>query len=270
MLLTVEDMVKVLRDSVNVQYVDAEVIDSAYLSMTDDDLKLYIKLGVTRAYPDVTDLEDLPEGSEYPVVLLAKIELYLKLAVLKADKIDLTADNNNQLKQSQRFKHYMTLVEESRIEYENWVKDDSHGKVQSFNVLLSNRHYTNRNYELAPTPKVILKVSNITNESVALDWSVGNTSHFGRFKVYVSTSPIVDKYKDGSKAEDKVSDLAILVKSTSNFRNNTHKIEGLLPETLYYVAVFSIERNLVFGYAEKSFTTLELFKDEEEMSTTKI
>src|SRR5574344_351506 len=141
MLLTVDDMVRVLRDNVNVQYTEAEVTDSAFLSMTDDDLKLYIKLGVTRAFPDVSDLDDLPEGSEYPVVLLAKTELYLKLAVLKADK-------NNQLKQSQRFAHYMKLVEEARTEYKNWVKEDSTGKVQSFNVLLSNRHYTHRNYEL--------------------------------------------------------------------------------------------------------------------------
>ena len=270
MLLTINDMVKVLRDNVNVQYTEAEVTDSAYLSMTDDDLLLYIKLGVTRAFPDTTDLEDLPDGCEYPVVLLAKIELYLKLAVLKADKIDLTADNNNQLKQGQRFSHYMSLVEEVRTEYENWVNDDSTGKVQSFNVLLSNRHYTHRNYELTPTPKVSLKIGTITNGSVDLSWSVSNTSHFGRFKLYVSKSPIIDMYKDGAKAEDKVSDEATLIKSTSNIRNNTHRVTGLEPETTYYVAIISVERNLVFGYSEKTFTTLEIYTEEEEIESETI
>ena len=85
MLLTVTDLIKLLRESVNVQSSEAEVVDPAYLQMTDDDIELFIKLGVTRAYPSVTDLRQLPDGSEYPIVLLAKIELYLKLAVLKAD-----------------------------------------------------------------------------------------------------------------------------------------------------------------------------------------
>ena len=107
MLLTVKDLISILRSSVNVQSTEAEVIDPAYLAMTDDDIELFIKLGVSRAYPDVTDLADLPDGSEYPITLLAKIELYTKLAVLKADKVDMGADNNNYLKQDQRFKHYI-------------------------------------------------------------------------------------------------------------------------------------------------------------------
>ena len=132
MLLTVEELVKILRSSVNVQVPIEEgseetINDPAYLSMTDDDITLFIKLGVSRAYPNVTDLSELPSGSEYPVTLLAKIELYLKLAVIKADKVDMGADNNNYLKQSQRFAHYMKLVEEARqkaIEEERRRKEE--------------------------------------------------------------------------------------------------------------------------------------------------
>ena len=43
MILTIEEMVKILRSSVNVQYEEAEVIDSAYLTMTDDDL-MFIRM----------------------------------------------------------------------------------------------------------------------------------------------------------------------------------------------------------------------------------
>ena len=55
MLLTVEELVKLLRSSVNVQSEETEVTDPAYLTMTDDDIELYIKLGVSRAYPDIDD-----------------------------------------------------------------------------------------------------------------------------------------------------------------------------------------------------------------------
>lgn len=269
MILTIDEMVKILRSSVNVQYEEADVTDSAYLTMTDEDILLFVKLGCSRAFPSITDLSDLDEGSEYPIVLLAKIELYTKLAVLKADKIDLVADNNNQLKQSQRFDHYMKLVAQAKEEYDSWVEDSVSGAiggVQCYDVILANRHHTRRNYELTPTPKVKLKIGTVSNDSIDFSWSVSNTSHFGRYKVYISTTPIVDMFRDGAKAENKITEGATLVKSTSNIRDNFHRVTGLLPETVYYVAVISVERNLVFGYAECSVTTLEAFVEEDEVN----
>lgn len=267
MLLTINDLVSVLRSSVNVQNPSSTTIDPAYLSMTDDDIKLFIKVGVSRAYPSVTDLEDLPDGSEYPIVLLAKIELYLKLAVIKADKVDMGADNNNYLKQDQRFQHYMKLVEEARAEYESWLDNEGQGEVSSFDVLLSNRHYTNRNYEKQSTPKVSLKIDSVTTDEVKFHWSVTNTSHFGRFKVYISESQIVDMFNDGATYDCKIVGEPTLLVSTSNIRNTNHKVTNLEPETVYHLAVISIERNQVFGYKEVTFTTLEELEDEEEVNS---
>ena len=266
MLLTVDELVKLLRSSVNVQSEETEVMDPAYLTMTDDDIALYIKLGVSRAYPKVTDLAELPSGSEYPIILLAKIELYTKLAVLKADKVDIGADNNNYLKQDQRFQHYMKLIEEARAEYESWLENEGQGEVSSFDVLLSNRHYTQRNFEKQVTPKVSLKIDQVTNDSVDFHWGVSNTSHFGRFKVYVSKTPIIDMYKEGATYDKKIGEEAKLIVSTQNIRNTYHRLNNLESETTYYVAVVSIERNQVFGYSEMSFTTLSKLQDEEELS----
>lgn len=269
MLLTVKNLISLLRSSVNIQSEETEVIDPAYLNMTDDDIELFIKLGVSRAYPDVTDLEELPSGSEYPVVLLAKIELYLKLAVIKADKVDMGADNNNYLKQSQRFGHYMKLVEEVRAEYDSWLENEGingGSGVTSYDVLLSNRHYTQRNFEKQATPKVSLHIDSVTSDNVSFSWKVANTSHFGRFKVYISKKPIVDIYKEGATYDKKLNEDATLVVSTSNIRNVFHKVGNLEAETTYYIAVISIERNQVFGYSEKSFTTLAVLEDEDEVS----
>lgn len=285
MILTIDELVKLLRDSVNVQnstlpildengepILDDEgnkqygVVDKAYLDMTDEDLILYIKLGCSRAFQDITDLVDLEAGSEYPILTLAKIELYMKLATIKANDIDLTADNNNQLKQSQRFAHYMKLVAELKDLYNTWLENESisNNEVNSYNVLLHNRHYTKRNYELAPTPKVKISLDNITNDCVEFSWTLTNTSHFGRYKVYISENPIMDMYKEGTKAEDKINKDVLLIKNTTDIRNTTHRINGLKPETLYYIAVVAIERNLVFGFRETSFTTLEAFEENEE------
>lgn len=269
MLLTVEDLVSILRSSVNVQDPDSGVIDPAYLQMTDNDIELFIKLGVSRAYPNVLNLEELPSGSEYPIILLAKIELYLKLAVLKADKVDMGADNNNYLKQSQRFKHYKELAQEAREEYESWLDNEGVNGglgVTSYDVLLSNRHHTRRNFEKQVVPKVFLNIDSVESDTVSFSWGVSNTSHFGRFKVYVSKKPVVDIYKEGSTYDKKVDSEATLVVSTSDIRNVFHRVINLEAETTYYIAVISIERNQVFGYEEKSFTTLKVLEDEDEVS----
>ena len=109
-------------------------------------------------------------------------------------------------------------------------------------------------------------IDQVTSDSVDFHWGVTNTSHFGRFKVYISTSPIVDMYKEGATYDKKIDVGAKLIVSTQNIRNVFHRVENLESGTMYYVAVISIERNQVFGYSETSFTTLDVLPYEEEVS----
>ena len=257
MSLSTDNLITILRREVNIKIAGVE--DSAYLSMSDEDIALFLKLGASRLDPDLEDLSDLTPANYYPVILLAKIELYLTLATLKADRVDLGADNNNYIKLDQRFQHYMSLVEELREEYQQYLDNDGNGTVNTYDVLLSGRHYTSRNYALQALPKVSLKIDSITNEDVSLRWNLSNSSHFGVYKLYKSTSSIVDMYKEGASYLDKVSEDASLVFSTLNVRDNTFRIEGLDPDTTYYVAIIAVERNQLFGYSEKSFTTLSAF-----------
>ena len=256
MILSVGDLISLLRNSVNVQLPDGSGNDPAYLAMTDNDLKLFIKLGVSRAYPDVEDLEELPEGCEYAIILLAKIELYTKLAVLRAEKVDMGADSAY-LKQSQKFDHYMKLIDSAKGQYEDWLKNEGQGKMCSFDVLLSNRHYTNRNYEKQEKPKVSLGIGEITSKSIEVSWGVKYSSHFSRYLVYMSKKPIVDMFKAGDAFINKINEGAVCMYSTGNIRSTHHRISNLSPKELYYVAVIAVERNQVFGFAEKSVVTLE-------------
>ena len=133
-------------------------------------------------------------------------------------------------------------------------------------MLLSDRHYTQRNYEKQATPKVSIKIDQVTSDRVDFRWKVTNTSHFGRFKVYISKRPIIDMYREGVTYNNKVDSEAKLLVSTSNIRNTYHRVGNLESGTEYYIAVISIERNQVFGYSEVSFTTPEVLPDEEEIS----
>ena len=262
-MLTADELVKALRNSVNVQQEESEVIDPAFLTMSDDDLLLFIKLALSRVDPSA-DVTDLPEGSEYPVLLLAKIELYTKLAVMKADKVDMGVDNNNYIKQDQRFQHYMKLVSAAKEQYDTWLENEGQGEVNTYDVLLDSRHYSNRNYEKQVKPKVKLYVDSVTADSVEFHWKVSNTSHFARFAVYVSESPIIDVFSDGSSYKSSIRDSVKQVLSTQDIRNVSKRVSNLMPDTDYYVAVISVERNQVWGGVETSFTTLPVIEDEEE------
>ena len=272
MIFTVSELCNLLREAVNVQNEGAEIQDPAFLTMTDEDLTMFLKLGMSKVYPSVEDLADLPPGSDYPVILVSKKELYLKLAVVSAPLYDLTADNNNQIKRSQRFSHYMALAENAQLEYEDWVENGGGATVDpntgiqgvtTYEVLRSKNHYSLRNYEHGLSPVVRVKVGEITTESVSFSWSSFNNDHFGKYLVYVSENPIVDPFRDGSKAEDKILDGATLVLSTWDFRNNHKRVEGLKPETEYYIAVFSVERNQLYGYKQVTFQTLPVLTGEE-------
>ena len=170
---------------------------------------------------------------------------------------------------AESFQKSLKLVEEAREEYESWLDNEgvNGGQgVSSYDVLLSNRHYTRRNFEKQVTPKVSLKIDKVTSDSVDFHWGVSNTSHFGRFKVYISKKPIVDMYKEGATYDKKIDGEAKLIVSTSNILNVFHRVSNLESGATYYIAVFSIERNQVFGYSEMSFNTFEVLPDEEELS----
>lgn len=264
MILTVEELIKVLRESVNVQNGEEEVIDPLLLTMSDEDLSLFLKLAVSRAYPQCSSLAELPEGADYPVVLLAKIELYTKLAVTKADKVDMGVDNNNYLKNDQRFQHYMKLVSAAKEQYDSWLENEGQGEVSTFDVLLDKNHYTQRNYELQRSPKVSLVIDLVTSDSVEFHWGVSGIRHFGRYEVYISEDLIFDVYRGGTTYKANLCKGAKRIVKTSNLRLQHHRITQLVAEKTYHIAVVSVERNQVYGFAEVVFDTLPELQEEED------
>ena len=270
MILAIEELIQLLRNSVDINVPDetgAIVTDPYYVEMSDEDILLFIKLGINRIYPNITDLDDLPSNcSEYAVILLAKIELYLKLAVIRADKVDLGAGDAS-ISNSQRFDHYMKLVEEARAEYENWLDNEGQGTVTTYDMLNSKYSHTRRYYEKQDIPVVSIKTANISSDGFDFSWGVTSIPHFGRYLVYLSKSPIYNKYADGSKVEDHIlKDASLkLIRETYDFRNMAKHISGLEPDTTYYVLVVAQCRNSVWGCKEISVTTLAEFVEGDEI-----
>ena len=249
--MTVESLVSYLRQNVSIQDPTGAVQDSAYLSMTDDDIVLYMEVALTRNFPDVKSLDYLPTEYVYPIILLSKKELFHALAVKEAPLFDIGADNNNYLKRSQRFEHYMKLIAQVDKEYEDYLENGGAGgnTLISFDVLLSDRYATKRNYEKGVIPALNLYVGTVNTNSVELSWKV-KLSRFKEYKVYISKSPILDLF---NVSEPVVKETEVL--TIRNAHQTSCRIEGLDPDTQYFVVVSATEMSSLTGYAESSFKT---------------
>lgn len=249
--MTKAELVRYLRLNVNVQ--NADVTDTAYLSMTDEDIELYLKVVLTRDFPYVPSLDLIPQEDIYPIVLLAKKELYFALASMDAPLFDLTADNNNQIKRSQRFEHYMKLIAAVDEEYNQYNEDGGAGTrntLTSYDVLISDRYNTKRNYEKGVVPALSLRVVEVTDTTIELMWLV-NLSRFEKYEVYISEEQIYDEFS----IHEPVSSKAKLVAKILNVHQNKCRIEGLVPNTVYHVMVSATEKSSLVGRAEMIVST---------------
>lgn len=251
--MTVDQMVAYLRTSVSIQDPTGSVQDSAYLSMTDEDITLMMSVVLTRNYPEVPSLDYLPTEYVYPVILLSKKELYHTLAVKEAPLFDIGADNNNYLKRSQRFDHYMKLIAQVDKEYADYLENGGAGSntLTSFDVLLSNRYATKRNYEKGVVPALSLYIGAVTETSVEIYWRV-NLSRFRDYRVYISKSPILDLFNVSKPLSSDAKEVVVI----RNVHQTSCRIEGLSSDTEYYVVVSATEMSSLTGYKQESFKTL--------------
>lgn len=234
----------------------------AVLSMTDEEILLYLNVVLTRDFSDVPSLEYLPASGLYPLTLLCKKELYWALAVRVSSKYDLGADNNNYLKRSQMFDHYKDLAEQASKEYQDYLdsggglSEDGVGAntLSSFDVLLPNRYYTGRYYNKGKAPAPVLYLDSVSEESAELHWKNG-ARKFAWCNVYLSENRIVDMYQIGT---NKIVDKSTIVHHFIDSRQNTLRLEGLKPNTDYYVAIEVVDLSSLIGYSEVNFTTEEI------------
>ena len=254
--MNVEQMIKYLRLSVSIQDPTGTTEqDSVYLSMTDEDILLLLDVVMTRDFSDYPSLDYLPTEDIYAVIILAKKELYYSLAVKEAPLYDLGADNNNYLKQSQRFDHYIRLIEQADKEYQDYLENGGAGgnTLTSFDVLLPNRYATKRNYELGSIPTPLIFIDSVTENSVEVRWKVKNLGRFFKYKVYLSTEPILDMYAFPNHIKSN----ADLISEIKNIHQTQCRIEGLEKGTSYYIAISVTNMTGLTGYAESTFETLE-------------
>ncbi len=249
--MTVDQLVRYLRLTMKIQDPEGAENDSVYLSMTDEDIILYLNVALTRDFPKVPSLDTLPSDAIYPLTLLARKDLYYTLATTEAPLYDLGADNNNYLKRSQRFDHYMKLIGQVDKEYQDYLDGGGAGgnTLNAYNVILPSRYNTMYNYEKGSAPAPLLYVTPGVDYA-DVSWDV-QMSRFRKYDVYVSKDQIIDLFI----VDNPVSDNAKLVSTMRDIHHTRCRLTGLEGNTEYHVAVAAVEMSGLTGYAESVFTT---------------
>lgn len=237
-----------LRQNCRVQ--DPEILpnDPTFLSMTDADLENVITVALYKESPH-DRIDHIPDEVVYPVILVAKKELYYRLASDTAPLYPISLGDDGGVKKNIRFDHYMTLIAEVNKEYNTFKTTGT--PISVGEVLLPSRYYSKRNYDLATPPSCVLTADLVRSDSVDLSWSVRNINKFYSYLLYLSSEPIVDLY-DPSKP---IKESSEKVQQIFDIHTRLYRISGLNPNSLYYVALVVQEANGLKGFSEISFTT---------------
>ena len=271
MEFSTETLVKYLRDSVLVQD-PSTAEDPIWLQMSDDDLAIVLEVAKHRDFPNQV-LSSLANGVVYPLMLVAKKELYYRLAVKTAPNYDIRGDEAGELKRSQRFEHFMSLIKQTEAELQNYMENGyfgedgigdledgtaSRNKVYVREALITSRYYTRRNYGLLKAPSVGVFVDSLDSSRVQLHWSVTGTHAFLRYNVYISENEVIyDEYKHQIDPD------ATLVFSSTDQRRMSCEIDELTASKRYHVLVEVCECNGIKGYGGVVFETSTPITDTE-------
>jgi hypothetical protein len=199
-------------------------------------------------------ISNLPSIEEDYVILLAKKEIYLRLATTMAPEYNLEQEFTKILK-SQRFDHYMKLLTFIQKDIDNLVESGIFSTVQYSDVVIDGRNGFSRNYSLATSQEVQLDLSAITATSVNLDWNIFDTTvaRFYSYDIFYSEYPIYDPYSSPAFVEN----ARLIYTTISDIKRVKYRLTDLNPGTIYYIVLVFNSTNGNQDIYSTTFTTLD-------------
>ena len=248
-MLDLSIVVPKLRASLKLQSPEVET-DEAYKF---EDAELGdILTELAPAHNDQYTIENFPVKETYFLMLLAKKEVYFRLATSSAPFYPIKAEGA-ELRKDVRFEHYMTLVRAVSADYDkNLEKFSNNQEIEAGEVLIQSRHQSKRNYRLGVVPEVALLAITTRNTSVDIGWTkfIVQAGRFYKYDVYVHTDHVYDEF------EDKIAETATLVATIRDIHRLKYRLTNLIPNTHYVIAVISWDTNMLKGIAEVEIDTL--------------
>lgn len=251
---TEQKRVDYLRSSLVLKSPEVET-DPAFI-FTDGDLLYILEIATSTHSPKHT-ASDLPENEFGFVVLLARKEVYWRLANATAPFYPLEAEGAS-LKKNVRFDHYFALLKYVDESYEKMLKAREEADSQMGNgvftaeLYTSTRSHTLRNkLGLAIGTKVTVMA--IGENTLDISWEVPDTGNFYDYLLYVDTASIYDPYEDVQIRND-----ATPVFQSYDRLRTKYRVKGLVPGTDYFVCIVARMRNGRNAFDQVTTQTSEL------------
>ena len=259
-MLDLERLVPYLRKSLLLD--DPTINTDSAFQYTDEDLADILEMSLYEHNPNYT-LENFPKQESTFVVLLAKKEIYYRLATASAPLYPLKAEGA-ELRKDYRFNHYMELLKLVTSEYTTrYDKFTRELPIQQGNLLVARKHYTTEFYNSMEQTGLELYIDNITTNNVEFRWDkfdfIGGL--FDSYSIYVSESTIYDVYTNS------IDEGATKVVEIRDIHRNAYRITDLEPNKEYHILVVSKNYNGFKECVEEKFTTLPLEESEKDETT---
>jgi hypothetical protein len=194
------DLIRVIRHSTLItNESDIGTVKLKHLNYTDNELKDVILI----TYPSIDpryvlrEDEDIPHMYSYLMLLLAKKEIYLRLATGDARNYPLTAEGAS-LRKDYIFQHYMSLVRAVNVDYTEAKQTMERNSNIKVSTLRSYQRHLSRDIYLETNRPIVNMRHAITGNTVELSWDKFNTGdgYFWRYDIIASDNQIYDTLQD--------------------------------------------------------------------------
>ena len=221
---------------------DATTINDPAYQFTDEDL--WGILEVSAPIHVGATIDETPDKDFYFVLLLAKKEIYYRLATTTAPFYPLSAEGAS-LEKNVRFDHYLKLVQTVMAEYADLydraygggsVEEDitgTGGVLTTYQAKLYGKSYLQRYNNLSDDIPITLEASNITQDSVNLDWTRFEATmgvDFLKYEIFVYEDLIYDEY---SPTSHKITVKPLFI--ITDIRKTKIRVTDLEPNKEYYI-----------------------------------
>lgn len=255
-----KSIVEFLRGSVIGQ--DPNILYDPEFNPSDESLMDVVEYALNFVDPTAT-VKDIHQKQIYPLILYAKKELFSRLATKSAPYYKVSTPEL-ELNKGDRFDHYYKMIRLVDNEIETFNSSGGSFSIESHEVLLSSRYFSQRNYDLTKPPYVKMDVDNIYKDMVEVSWKYENTKFFSNYKAYFMevlpniNNNIIDIYN-----KNNINAKAVLVETIYDIHNTKIRFSNLKPNTKYKLCVLITEQNGLSGFSEIEVQTLA----EEEVTT---
>ena len=198
-------------------------------------------------------VNNIPLAEEEAIILLAKKEIYMRLATNMAPEWDIETQYTKLLKAT-RFEHYIKLVTVIQDEITILQRNGHFNTVGANEIYISARNGYARNYQLAPAQYPVLTVANITSTSADFSWNQFDVtiSRFSAYELFIGRGIMYDEFEDPKLIKSNIIKNFFMLDG----RRTALRVKELTPATNYHALLLFRSTNQRVDYHQIQFTTI--------------